>query len=86
MTIGWLLSKEFILQEYAGDEMKCNSMKFHQATTVSVKLKITCYVSRGIGEQPPSITEEKAKQGSDTWGEITWRCVLGNHQYFEPNE
>lgn len=86
MTIGWLVSKEFILQEYAGDEMKCNSMKFHQATTVSMKLKITCYVSRGIGEQPPITTEEKAKQGSDTWGEITWRYVLGNHQYFVPNE
>lgn len=66
--------------------MKWNSMKFHQATIVSMKLKITCYVSRGIGEQPPVITEEKAKQGSDTWGETTWRCVLENRQYFEANE
>lgn len=48
--------------------MKWNSIKFHQATIVSVKLKATCYVSRGIGEQPSIITEEKAKQGSDTLG------------------
>lgn len=40
--------------------MECNSMKFYQATIMSMKLikiKSLGYVLRGIGEHSPIITE-----------------------------